>query len=67
MTLDSRKRTAELLLLAALAILAYAPSLGIGLIADDYPNLSQARTWGAPGGAASLLSDSQFRLRTTSY
>jgi hypothetical protein len=63
----SRARAAELLFLALVAILAYAPSLKIGLIADDYPNLSQARTWGAPSGLSALLRDSQFRLRSTSY
>ena len=58
---------AELLVLAALALLAYAPSLGIGLIADDYPNLSQALAYGAPAGMGTLLHDAQFRLRATSY
>jgi hypothetical protein len=58
---------AELLFLAVLAFLAYAPSLNIQLIADDYPNLSQARSWGAPDGMTTLLGDAQFRLRSTSY
>jgi hypothetical protein len=49
------------------AILAYAPSLKIGLIADDYPNISQARTWGSPAGLSTLARDAQFRLRSTSY
>src|ERR1035438_9197321 len=57
----------QLLLLAALALLAYAPSLGIPLIADDYPNLSQALIYGAPGGVGTLLHDAQFRLRAASY
>ena len=48
-------------------MLAYAPSLPIALIADDYPNLAQARTWGSPSGLSTLLADSQFRLRATSY
>src|SRR3954464_10095794 len=52
---------------AAVAVLAYAPSLTIHLIADDYPNISQARTWGTPAGVTTLLSDAQFRLRATSY
>ena len=34
----------QLLFLAAVALLAYAPSLTVPLIADDYPNLSQALT-----------------------
>jgi hypothetical protein len=56
-----------LLVLAAIATLAYAPSLGIPLIADDYPNISQALTYGAPAGLSTLLHDAQFRLRATSY
>jgi hypothetical protein len=57
----------QLLVLAALALLAYAPSLTIPLIADDYPNLSQALAYGAPAGMGTLLHDAQFRLRATSY
>src|SRR5512133_4352834 len=48
-------------------MLAYAPSLTIPLIADDYPNVAQALTYGSPEGAATLLHDAQFRLRATSY
>ena len=50
-----------------MALLAYAPSLTIPLIADDYPNLSQALTYGAPAGFGTLMGDAQFRLRATSY
>ena len=50
-----------------MALVAYAPSLTIPLIADDYPNLSQALTYGAPAGIGTLLHDAQFRLRATSY
>jgi hypothetical protein len=57
----------QLLFLAAVALVAYAPSLTIPLIADDYPNLSQALTYGAPAGVGTLLHDAQFRLRATSY
>jgi hypothetical protein len=57
----------RLLFLAAVAVLAYAPSLTIPLIADDYPNVSQALTYGAPAGLSTLLHDAQFRLRATSY
>lgn len=63
----SRTLALELLFVAGLAVLAYAPSLNIGLIADDYPNISQARTWGNPAGLSTLLADAQFRLRSTSY
>jgi hypothetical protein len=53
--------------LAAIAILAYVPSLTIPLIADDFPNILQSLTYGAPEGLGTLLHDAQFRLRTTSY
>src|SRR4051794_38464827 len=62
-----RRLWVQLLFLAAVAALAYAPSLTIRLIADDYPNVSQALTYGAPGGLGTLLHDAQFRLRATSY
>ncbi len=57
----------RLMFLAAVAMLAYVPSLNIPPIADDYPNLSQALTYGAPDGLGTLLHDAQFRLRATSY
>ncbi len=57
----------QLLFLAAVAALAYVPSLTIPLIADDYPNVFQALTYGAPGGLGTLVHDAQFRLRATSY
>ena len=53
--------------MAAAALVAYAPSFRIPLIADDYPNIAQALSYGAPEGAAGLLADAQFRLRATSY
>src|ERR1017187_5781260 len=62
-----RKLGWQLLFLAAVALLAYAPSLTIPLIADDYPNVTQAITYGAPAGLGTLLHDGQFRLRATSY
>src|ERR1051326_736820 len=49
------------------ALLAYAPSLAIPLIADDYPNLAQAQTYGSPTSAHILLEDAPCRLRSTSY
>lgn len=57
----------QLLFLAAVALLAYAPSLTIPLISDDYPNLWQALNYGAPAGFGALLHDAVFRLRATSY
>lgn len=57
----------RLSLLAMAALLAYAPLLHIPLIADDYPNLAQAQTYGSPANMGILLQDAQFRLRSTSY
>jgi hypothetical protein len=57
----------RLFFLALAAWLAYAPSLNIPLIADDYPNLAQAQIYGSPSGLPILLRDAQFRLRSTSY
>jgi hypothetical protein len=56
-----------LLFLAAVAFVAYAPSLSIPLIADDYPDIAQSFTYGAPGGFGTLLHDPQFRLRATKF
>ena len=52
-----------LLLLGLAAALAYAPSLGIPLMEDDYPNLSQTLA----GGIATPLADPIFRVRATSF
>ena len=57
----------SLLLLAALCLLAYAPSLSIPLIEDDYPNLWESHTYGPPAALPVLLHNSVFRLRATSY
>lgn len=54
-------------LIALAAVAAYAPALHIPLIADDFPNIAQAITWGAPEGLRTILDDPQFRLRATSY
>src|SRR6476620_2398738 len=56
-----------LLLIAVAAVVAYAPTVGIPLIADDFPNIAQSLTWGAPEGLTTLFHDAQFRLRATSY
>lgn len=62
-----RQRTGVALVLTALCVLAYAPSLGIPLISDDYPNLWQAQNYGSPAGLSALFGDAVFRLRATSY
>ena len=56
-----------MLFLAAVALVAYAPSLTIPLIADDYPDLAQSFTYGSPAGVGTLLHDAQFRLRATKF
>ncbi len=56
-----------LALLALLAVLAYAPLLGIPLFEDDFPNLMQAQQYGAPSDALILLHKPVFRLRATSF
>src|SRR5690606_31927063 len=53
--------------LAALCLLAYAPTLTIPLLEDDFPNIVQAQTYGSADGFADLAADSTFRLRATSY
>jgi hypothetical protein len=55
----------QLFVLAAAALVAYAPCFRIPLIADDYPNIAQSLSYGAPDGAVRLLADAQFRLRAT--
>lgn len=56
-----------LLLLAALCLLAYAPTLSIPLIEDDYPNLWEAHSYGPASALPVLLHNSVFRLRATTY
>jgi hypothetical protein len=56
----------SLLVLAALSVLAYLPTLRIPLIEDDYPNLWESQTYGPLAAAPSLMQNSVFRLRATS-
>ncbi len=63
-----RRRDAGIaLVLALLCALAYAPSLNIRLISDDYPNITQALVYGPWSGLSELFHDAVFRLRATSY
>jgi hypothetical protein len=55
------------LVLAGLCLLAYAPTLTIPLLEDDFPNIVQAQSYGSWDGVGALVSDSTFRLRATSY
>ena len=56
-----------LLLLAALCVLAYGPTLNIPLIEDDYPNLWESHLYGPAAALPALLHNPVFRLRATSY
>ncbi len=62
-----RRHTAILVVLAALAILAYLPVFRQPLIQDDYPNIEQAREFGPPSGWPAMLADGTFRYRVTFY
>jgi hypothetical protein len=55
-----------LALLALAAIMAYAPTLNIPLLEDDYPNLLLAQQLGGPGDLRALIHNPVFRLRATS-
>ena len=55
-----------LALLALAAILAYAPTLNIPLLEDDYPNLLLAQQLGGPSDLRALVHNPVFRLRATS-
>jgi hypothetical protein len=55
------------LLLALLCLIAYARSLDIPLIEDDYPNLFEAQRYGPPSGLAALAGSPVARMRATSY
>ncbi len=60
-------QAARLLLLAVAASLAYAPLLGIPLIADDYSHIAMAQRYGSWSGLPALFHDAIFRVRATSY
>src|SRR5260370_41581893 len=62
-----RSLAIKLVLLAVLCLVAYAPTLSIPLLEDDYPNITQAQTYGSLAGLPVLLNDALFRLRATSY
>jgi hypothetical protein len=56
----------RLLVLALLSLLAYAPTLTLPLIEDDYPNLAQAQIYGAPTALPALADHTVYRVRATS-
>ncbi len=53
--------------LAALCILAYAPSLRLPLLEDDYPNLWLSLIYGTPHAVSTILHDGFLRTRATSH
>ncbi len=55
------------LLLALLCIIAYAPTLSIPLLEDDYPNIGMAQDWGSFSALARLLHNPVLRPRATSW
>ena len=55
-----------LALLALAAIMAYAPTLNLPLLEDDYPNLLLAQQLGGPSTLHALAHNAVFRLRATS-
>jgi hypothetical protein len=54
----------QLLLMSALCLAAYAPTLNLPLMEDDYPNIAQALKFGS---ASAPFADPIFRMRATSY
>jgi|SRR5579871_1628906 len=56
-----------LLILAALVLLAYLPTLTQSLIEDDYPNIALAQVYGSPSGWHAMLGNPVFRLRATTW
>ena len=63
--LRDRHRAGILILLAALAVIPYLPTLAQPLIEDDFPNLTIALQVGSPHKLAGLAT-SVYRLRATS-
>ncbi|MGO9261786.1 MAG: glycosyltransferase family 39 protein [Bryobacteraceae bacterium] len=63
----NRPLALKLLLLAALCFATYAATLNIPLFEDDYPTLSLAQQYGAPGELADLFHNPVYRTRATTY
>ena len=56
----------EIALIGLVCFVAYAPSLSIPLLEDDYANLAYAQVNGSLRDVSGLLHDPIFRLRATS-
>lgn len=57
----------RLLLLAALCLATYAATLNVPLFEDEYPTLSLAQQYGAPGELGALFHNQVYRTRATTY
>jgi hypothetical protein len=57
----------HLAVIALLAVIAYAPTLSIPLLEDDYGNIGFAIDHGSLSALPSLLGETVFRVRATSY
>lgn len=66
MSLRDLRPPAVLAVLAALALLAYAPSLTLPLISDDYTQLWLGRHYGPAARWSELIQDPLYRSRATS-
>lgn len=66
MSLRDLRPPVVLLVLAALAVLAYAPSLGLPLISDDYTQIWLGRHYGPAERFGELIHDPLYRSRATS-
>lgn len=62
-----RERLIILAVLAALAILAYLPTLTQPLIEDDYPNIAQSLRFGDEVGWSRMFAEPVFRVRATTF
>ena len=62
----SSRKWLSLAVIALLAMLAYAPTLSIPLLEDDYGNIGFSIGHGSAAALPSLLADTVFRVRATS-
>ncbi len=63
----NRALALRLLLLAALCFATYAATLNVPLFEDEYPTLSLAHQYGAPGELGDLFHNPVYRTRATTY
>jgi hypothetical protein len=63
----NRSPRPRLLVLAALCLATYASTLNIPLFEDEYPTLTLAHLYGAPGEISALFHNPVYRTRATTY